>query len=169
MIIPCGKRKRPGSPSARWRRAFPLILRAGDTRGLLEVPRKAGCHEQTPGLFLLRPVRLTVRIAGFQSADGASIPPRAAFGQSRERRENRGTDRPPAFSPTRRASSTLRSSTRRYRRSPTGKYVCSSSASPMSAHGRWVLRAAAGSESSSNAWHEPRHPGSAARRCRSGC
>src|SRR5438105_15903850 len=87
MIIPCGKRKRPGSPSASGRRAFPLILRAGDTRGLLEVPRKAGCHEQTPGLFLLRPVRLAVRIAGFQSADGGSIPPRAAFGESRERRD----------------------------------------------------------------------------------
>src|SRR5690349_3065613 len=87
MIIPCGKRQRPGSPSARWRRAFPLILRAGDTRGLLEVPRKAGCHEQTPGLFLLWPVRLTVRIAGFQSADGGSIPPRAAYGEPGERRE----------------------------------------------------------------------------------
>src|SRR5438067_2459553 len=87
MIIPCGKRQRPGSPSARWRRAFPLILRAGDTRGLLEVPRKAGCHKQTPGLFLLGPVRLTVRIAGFQSADGGSIPPRAACGEPGARRE----------------------------------------------------------------------------------
>src|SRR5207247_3610645 len=86
MSIPCGKRNRPGSPSAHGRRAFPLILRASDTRGLLEVPRKAGCHEQTPGLFLLRPVRLTVRIAGFQSADGGSIPPRAACSEPRERR-----------------------------------------------------------------------------------
>src|SRR6266567_5306520 len=82
MMIPCGKRKRPGSPSANGRRAFPLIFRAGDTRGLLEVPRKAGCHEQTPGLFLLWPVRLTVRMTVLQTVDRGSIPLRAAFGET---------------------------------------------------------------------------------------